>query len=273
MTTTIEPHTQSIEERLEDELESLGRVVVAFSGGVDSSLLASAALKFLGPDNMLAATADSESLASGELERCRQLASEWSMPWRPVPTAEMSNPRYVANDSDRCYWCKDALMDALAPIADDLGAVVTLGVNVDDLGEHRPGQKAAQERGARFPLVDAGFTKSDVRSLAHDWGLPIWDRPAMPCLASRIPYGTSVSINVLSTIDRAEHALRGLGFDDLRVRHYQNTARIELTREEMAKAVELHDEIVALLSEIGYDYVTLDLAGLRSGNLNSAIDS
>lgn len=273
MTTTIKRHTQPKAERLEEKLESLGRVVVAFSGGVDSSLLASAALKVLGPDNMLAVTADSESLASGELERCRHLASDWSMPWKPVSTAEMANPRYVANDSDRCYWCKDALMDALEPIADDLGAVVTLGVNLDDLGEHRPGQKAAQERGARFPLVEAGFTKTDVRTLAHEWGLPIWDRPAMPCLASRIPYGTAVTIKVLSRIDRAEKAMRDLGFEDLRVRHYQNTARIELQREQMAKAVDLHDEIVAAVTEIGYDYVTLDLAGLRSGNLNSAIDT
>ncbi|MGB7861608.1 MAG: ATP-dependent sacrificial sulfur transferase LarE [Acidimicrobiia bacterium] len=269
--TTLERTTEIAALRLESELLALGRVVVAFSGGVDSSLLASAALRTLGPESMLAVTADSDSLAEGELERCRDLATEWEMPWRPVLTEEMANPKYVANDADRCYWCKDALMDATIPVAKEMGATVTLGVNIDDLGEHRPGQKAAQERGARFPLVDAGFTKADVRGLAHHWGLPIWDRPAMPCLASRIPYGTSVSVNVLSKIDRAEQALRNLGFNDLRVRHYEATARIELRSEELRRAVEIHDEVVAALKSVGYDYVTLDLEGLRSGNLNSAI--
>ena len=220
---------------------------------------------------MVAATADSESLAAGELERCQSLAADWSMPWRAVSTNEMENPKYRANNGDRCYWCKDALMDALGPVAESMGGVVTLGVNVDDLGEHRPGQVAARERGARFPLVDAGFTKEDVRAVAHEWGLPVWNRPAMPCLASRIPYGTSVSVTVLSKIDRAERVLRRLGFEDVRVRHYENTARIEVRPEQMSLAADLHAEIAIALAELGYDYVTLDLAGLRSGNLNSSL--
>ncbi len=271
--TILDQPARALTSNLAAELEELGNVVVAFSGGVDSSLLAAAALKVLGPNHMLAATADSESLAEGELEHCQGLAAEWDMPWRSVSTHEMSNSKYVANDSDRCFWCKDALMDALIPVADGLGAIVTLGVNTDDLGDHRPGQTAAAEKGARFPLVDAGFSKSDVRALAREWGLPVWDRPAMPCLASRIPYGTAVTVKILSRIDRAEQVLRTLGFADLRVRHYQDTARIELTSDQFVRAVGLHSEIVAALSEVGYEYVTLDLAGLRSGNLNSAISN
>ncbi|MEL7210813.1 MAG: TIGR00268 family protein, partial [Actinomycetota bacterium] len=142
---------------------------------------------------------------------------------------------------------------------------------VDDLGDHRPGQQAAAERGARFPLVEAGFTKVQVRALARQWGIEVWDRPAMPCLSSRIPYGTAVSVPLLSRIDRAEAAVRALGFTDLRVRHYGDTARIELPRAEMTSAVERADELVAAVTEAGYRYVTLDLAGLRSGNLNHAV--
>lgn len=270
MTMASKAHTYLID-RLFSELEMLGSVVVAFSGGVDSSLLAVAALKALGPSRMIAATADSDSLAEGELARCRQLAREWSMPWQAVATNEMANPRYVANDGDRCYWCKDALMDSLLPLAEQMRAVVTLGVNTNDLGDHRPGQRAARERGGRFPLVDAGFSKQDIRALAREWGLPVWDRPAMPCLASRIPYGTPVAVTVLSRIDRAEQVLRSMGFVDVRVRHYDKTARIEVAPQQMSLAVKQHSEIVDSFNEIGYEYVTLDLAGLRSGNLNNAL--
>lgn len=266
------PDAASLANRLEGALRPLERVVVAFSGGVDSALLAYGALRTLGADSMLAVTASSASLASGELEHCRTLAEEWGMPWRPVDTDELANPDYVANAGDRCYWCKNALMESVAPIAAELGAVVTLGVNVDDLGDHRPGQDAARERGARFPLVDAGLRKPEVRALAQSWGLPIWDRPAMPCLSSRIPYGTPVTVKVLSRIDRAEAALRRLGFTDLRVRHYDDTARIEVPPAELARAAEHSEAIVAALQPLGYRYVTLDLAGLRSGNLNAALD-
>ncbi len=259
------------EARLADELRSLERVVVAFSGGVDSATLAYAALRVLGPDRMQAVTADSDSLATGELEHCADLARQWDMPWRSVATNELANVDYVANQGDRCFWCKDALMDALTPVAADLGAAITLGVNVDDLGDHRPGQEAARQRGARFPLVDAGLRKSDIRELAKGWGLPIWDRPAMPCLSSRVPYGTPVTVRVLSRIDRAEMELRRLGFGDLRVRHYDDTARIEVPLSKMTEVVEQSEVIVTALQRIGYRYVTLDLAGLRSGNLNSAL--
>lgn len=261
---------QSMIDDLLATLTDIGPLVVAFSGGVDSALLAVAAHKVLG-DAMVAATADSASLGSGELDACRRLTDGWGIPWLAVATAELGDDRYLANDTDRCYWCKTALMDQLVPVAAERQATVALGVNVDDLGDHRPGQQAAAERGARFPLVEAGLTKAHVRSLARHWGLEVWDRPAMPCLSSRIPYGTAVSVPLLSRIDRAEAAVRGLGFGDLRVRHYGDTARIELPRHEMARAVELADELTAAVVDAGYRYVTLDLAGLRSGNLNHVV--
>lgn len=261
---------QALVDDLLAAITDCGPLVVAFSGGVDSALLAVAAHKVLG-DTMVAATADSASLGSGELDTCRRLTDTWGIPWLAVTTDELDDERYLANDTDRCYWCKTALMDQLLPVAAERQATVALGVNLDDLGDHRPGQQAAAERGARFPLVEAGLTKADVRRLAHHWGLEVWDRPAMPCLSSRIPYGTAVSVPLLSRIDRAEAAVRALGFSDLRVRHYDDTARIELPRHEMARAVDLADELTEAVVGAGYRYVTLDLAGLRSGNLNHVV--
>ena len=258
------------EERLAAAITDIGPMIVAFSGGVDSSLLALAAHRALGAD-MMAVTADSASLADGELQQCKELAANWSIPWESVATMEMTDERYVANDGDRCYWCKSALMDQLEPMSQQRSAVVTLGVNVDDLGDHRPGQEAAASRGARFPLVEAGLTKQDVRDLAKAWGLEVWDRPAMPCLSSRLPYGTPVSVPLLSRIDRSEAAIRALGFRDVRVRHYDDTARIELPAEDLPAAVQVATDIVNAVTEVGYRYVTLDLGGLRSGNLNSAL--
>ncbi|MCP3987558.1 MAG: ATP-dependent sacrificial sulfur transferase LarE [Actinomycetia bacterium] len=249
-------------------IRDIGPLVVAFSGGVDSALLTVAALNELGPNGVLAVTADSASLGSGELDHCQDLASEWGVPWTPITTDELADDRYVTNGTDRCYWCKTALMDQLEPLARERAATIALGVNVDDLGDHRPGQTAAAERGARFPLVEAGLTKDSIRAMANRFGLSVWDRPAMPCLSSRLPYGTEVTVPVLSRVDRAEAALRRFGFSDLRVRHYDDTARIELPPAELARAAALADRIVAALSTVGYRYVTLDLAGLDSGNLN-----
>jgi uncharacterized protein (TIGR00268 family) len=263
------------ERRLAEVLGGIGPVVVAFSGGVDSALLAHAALRALGADRVLAATASSASLATGELERCRELATGWGLPWRPVDTREMDEERYVANGTDRCAWCKEALLDELEPLAVDPSgrttATVVLGVNVDDLGDHRPGQDAARRRGARFPLVEAGLTKADVRALARRAGIEVWDRPSQPCLSSRIPYGTPVTLSTLSQVDRAEAAVRSLGLSDVRVRHHGDLARVEVPLAELALATEVADRIVAALRGAGYRDVTLDLAGLRSGNLNHVV--
>lgn len=246
-------------------------MVIALSGGVDSALLAVAARKALGPEAVLAVTAESASFASGEADRCAHLTRSWDIRWTTVATDELADQRYRRNSGDRCFWCKSALMDALAPIARGSDATIALGVNVDDLGDHRPGQEAARERGAVFPLVEAGLRKPDVRSVARSWGLDLWDRPAMPCLSSRVPYGTAVTVELLTRVDRAEATLRGLGFDDVRVRHYGDTARIEVPSGSLPRAVELAAEIDAGVKGAGYRYVTLDLAGLRSGNLNDAL--
>ncbi len=268
--TDLAPDTAAVDRRLAATIEAIGPLVVALSGGVDSALLALAAHRVLG-DDMVAVTADSASLASGELDHCRSLTESHGIPWRRVDTDELDDPRYRANDGDRCFWCKSALMDQLEPLAEARGATVALGVNLDDLGDHRPGQRAAADRGARFPLVEAGLDKTAIRALAHHWDLEVWDRPAMPCLSSRLPYGTTVSVDLLSRVDRAEAAIRAIGFADVRVRHYDDTARIELPAADLELAAARADEIVAGVSAAGYRYVTLDLAGLRSGNLNNAL--
>jgi uncharacterized protein len=256
--------------RLQQVIADIGPMVVAYSGGVDSSLLAVAAHRVLG-DDMVAVTARSASLASGELEQCQALAADHGVPWQTVDTDEMADERYRINNGDRCFWCKSALMDQLLPVAESRHATVSLGVNLDDLGDHRPGQQAAAERGARFPLVDARFDKATIRQLAKAWNVAVWDRPAMPCLASRVPYGTAVTVPLLSRVDRAEAAIRSLGFSDVRVRHYDDVARIELPRHELAQAIELADQLTAGVLDAGYRYATLDLAGLTSGNLNRAL--
>jgi uncharacterized protein len=260
---------------LRRRLADLGRVVVAFSGGADSAFLAWVAHDTLGAGRALAVTAVSPSLAGTERTDCAALAAEWGLAWREVATDEMARAAYRRNDGDRCFWCKDALMDALAPLTAPggawAGAAVVLGVNIDDLGDHRPGQRAAATRGARFPLVEAGFTKDDVRTHSRRLGLRTWDKPAAACLASRLPYGTPVSVAVLGRVDRAEAALRTLGFAALRVRHYGDTARIEVPVDHLATVVDQRAAVVAAVRGAGYRYVTVDLEGLRSGNLNAAL--
>lgn len=253
---------------LRERLRELDRVVVAFSGGADSAFLAYVAHETLG-DGALAVTAVSPSLAPEEEADCRQLAQEWGLRWMPVFTDELANPAYALNDGERCFHCKTELLDAIAPLAN--GATVVLGVNVDDLGDHRPGQRAAAERGAAFPLVDAGFTKADVRAASRALGLRTWDKPAAACLASRVPYGTPVTLSVLAEVAAAESALRALGFRQLRVRHYGDLARLELPVDDLEAVLARRDEVVAAVHGAGYRYVTLDLEGFRSGNLNAAL--
>ena len=257
--------------RLGDEVARYDHLHVAFSGGADSAFLARAALDSLGPDRVLAVTAVSPSLPVAERAECVDLAADWGLPHLEVETDEMEQIAYRRNDGDRCFWCKEALMRAVAPHAAEVGATVALGVNLDDLGDHRPGQQAAAEAGAVFPLVDAGFTKDLVRRASRHLGLRTWDKPAAACLASRIPYGTSVSVSVLSRVERAEAALRTLGFHELRVRHYDDAARIEVPLDDLPALLAERAAVVDAVRQVGYRYVTVDLEGLRSGNLNAAL--
>ena len=254
-------------ERLRYELARHGRLVVAFSGGADSALLAYCATVELGAANVLCATAISPSLAEADRRETELLASEWGLRYHPVSTNELDNPAYQANGLDRCYFCKAELMDVLLPLAAREQAAIALGVNVDDLGDYRPGQAAAREAGAVFPLLEAGLTKDVVRSLSRELGLRTWDKPANACLSSRIPQGTPVTIGLLGKVDRAEQVLRALGFRQLRVRHYEDTCRVEVAEDELASAIMYRREIVEGLRRVGYRYVTLDLDGFHSGNL------
>ena len=256
--------------RLQVMLARLGRVVVAFSGGADSALVAAVATRLLGAEQVLCATAVSPSLAPEDLAHCAGIADEWSLRWVAVTTHELDDAAYVRNDLDRCYHCKRELMDVLMPLAETERATVVLGVNLDDLSDHRPGQKAAAERGAVFPLVQAGLDKATVRKVSQALGLSTWDRPAAACLSSRVPHGTPVTLGILGQVAAAESSLRRLGFDALRVRHYGDLARIELPLEDLDRAIDIRDEIVTAVRDAGYRYVTLDLEGLRSGNLSRA---
>ena len=256
--------------RLEDVLSRFQTVLVGFSGGIDSTYLAAVAARVL-PGRTLAVTADSPSLPRDELDECEKLAAELGIEHRVVRTMEFSNPDYLKNDGLRCFYCKSELMDALAPMAREHGAVVALGVNASDQGDFRPGQSAAARAGARFPLLEAGMTKEMIREHARMMGLPNWDKPQAACLSSRIPYGTPINLQTLTRVERAERYLRSLGFKDVRVRDYGETARIEVGRDELVVCAEAASDVDAELRRIGYGYVTLDLAGFSSGNLNRAL--
>ena len=252
-----------------EALRSSAPMVVAYSGGVDSAFLAVAASDVLGPGAVRAVTAVSPSLGDDQRDQCERLARQWGLDWSTVETAEMEDERYVANEGDRCYWCKSHLMEALAPIVGQ--ATVVLGVNVDDLGDHRPGQRAALEAGARFPLVEAGLTKTMIRSLSRTIGLDTWDRPASPCLSSRLPYGTPVTVGRLTAVEAAERGLRRLGFLDVRVRHHGDLGLVEVRAEEIDRAVDRRADIVSTVRASGFRFAALDLEGFESGRLNRAL--
>jgi pyridinium-3,5-biscarboxylic acid mononucleotide sulfurtransferase len=258
------------ERQLFDALEQMGSVIVAYSGGADSAYLAWAAHRVLG-GKAISITADSASLAESQKSDAEAFAREHGIRHEYIVTREFDNPEYVANNPDRCFHCKDELFTRLDEVARERGiAHVIYGVNVDDLGDFRPGQGAAKLHGVKAPLVDAGLTKAEIRALSQRAGLTTWDRPASACLSSRIPYGTPVTIQNVKTVDRGEEAIRALGFRQFRVRFHGDIVRIEVAPEELDRAmtIEMARKFTSIFKPLGFHYVTLDLEGYRQGSLN-----
>ena len=262
--------------RLEALIAGLGRTLVAYSGGVDSALVLKVCVDVLGPENVLAVIAQSESYPSRELAAALEVAAGIGATVRVIQTAELTNADYAANPVNRCYFCKQTLFDDLWPLAEAEGyAAIVDGFNAEDVGDHRPGRQAARERGVRSPLLEAGLDKAGIRALSKQLGLPTWSKPSLAGLSSRIPYGTPVTAEALEQIDAAENALRDLGFPQVRVRHYSahKLAKIEVDPALLPLQVEpgIREQVVERLKAVGYRQVTIDLAGYRSGSMNEVL--
>jgi uncharacterized protein len=269
----IPPETAEKLRTLEALVARSDRLMVAYSGGVDSAFLAATAHRVLG-DRMLAVLADSPSLARRDMELAQAFAATHGIPLKVIQTEELDKPEYQKNDANRCFHCKTELFTGMEALGTQLGFQrIAYGMNADDTRDYRPGQRAAQQHEVLAPLADAGMTKGDVRTLAKAAGYTLWDRPAAPCLSSRVEYGREVTREVLEQVERAEEAVRALGFREFRVRHHGNLARVEIARTEMAKALDVAtlDTITAALRKAGYQYVTLDASGFRSGSLNAVL--
>jgi len=260
------------QQRLREILSSLGRTLVAYSGGVDSAYLSWAAHQALKGD-MLAVIADSPSLARTQLQDAMAFAREQGIPFDVIQTAEMERPEYVRNDPGRCFHCKDELFQVMEGFALARGfQTIAYGVNVDDQGDFRPGQAAARQHRVAAPLLDAGLSKADIRELARQAGLRVWDKPASACLSSRIEYGRPVTRQALSAVEQGEDALRALGFRQVRVRHHGDIVRIEIAKDELARAltVEMFAEFSSIFKALGFTFVAVDTEGFRSGSMNTA---
>jgi pyridinium-3,5-biscarboxylic acid mononucleotide sulfurtransferase len=261
--------------RLEESLRALGRTLVAYSGGVDSAYLAWAAHKVLGQD-MLAVIADSPSLARTQLKDALAFAEEHGIPVEVIQTSEMDRPEYVRNDRQRCFHCKDELFQIMQQFAEKRGfQSIAYGVNVDDQSDFRPGQTAARQHHVAAPLLQAGLSKADIRALARNAGLRVWEKPASACLSSRIEYGRPVTLEALSAVEQGEEALHGLGFRQCRVRHHGEIARIEIAKDELARALtpQMFGEFTRIFKSLGFAFVAVDTEGFRSGSMNTGISS